>query len=65
MELILRAARFTKNQAVFCRGRSFSYSDLLTHSSKIKEKLLQGRSDLEGERVVFLAPQAYEFIPVQ
>jgi malonyl-CoA/methylmalonyl-CoA synthetase len=65
MDLILRAPKFLQNTAVSCRGRSFKYSDLLYHSNVIKEKLLQGRKDLEGERVVFLAPQSYEFIPVQ
>ncbi|OMJ71827.1 hypothetical protein SteCoe_29862 [Stentor coeruleus] len=65
MDLILRAPKFLQKTAVSCRGRSFTYSDLLYHSNIIKEKLLQGRKDLEGERVVFLAPQSYEFIPIQ
>ena len=65
MEIVTRASRFLQNTAVYCRNREFTYSDLLYHSNDIKEKLLQGRKDLEGERVAFLSPQAYEFLPMQ
>ena len=65
MEIVKRAGGFLKNTAVHCRGRKFTYSDLLFHSSYIKERLLDGRKSLEDTRIVFLAPQAYEFIPAQ
>ena len=65
MDIVLRATKYLGQPAVNCRGRIFSYDNLLSHSTRIKEKLLQGRKDLQGERIVFLSPQSYEFIPVQ
>lgn len=65
MQLIQRATSRLQKTAVQCRGREFTYRDILLHSSGIKEKILQGRKDFEGERIAYLAPQSYEFIPVQ
>lgn len=65
MELLRKATKFLTTTAVHCKGRDFTYENLLGNSSEIREILLKGRKNLEGERVVFLAPQTYEFIPVQ
>ncbi|CAG9310837.1 unnamed protein product [Blepharisma stoltei] len=65
MELITRAARFSARNAVFCRGRTFTYGDLLTHANFVSGKLLSQKSDMKGERVVLLTPQSYEYLACQ
>lgn len=62
MNVIANASKYLSNTAVFCKNRKFKYSDVLSHAFYVSDVLkgLPPRSN-----VVFLTPQAYEFIPVQ
>ena len=65
MEVVSKATQFTHRVAAHCKGRNFTYGDLLKHSSWVSQKLLGSRSDLNNERVVFITPQSYEYLPCQ
>lgn len=65
MEIIRRAAKFANNIAAHCKGRDFTYRQLLADSEHIATDLLEGNSDLKEQRVVILTPQSYEYLPCQ
>jgi malonyl-CoA/methylmalonyl-CoA synthetase len=65
MELIRSASRFANSIAVSCKGREFTYRQLLANSEQVAEDLLQGKKDLEEQRVAFITPQTYEYLPSQ
>jgi malonyl-CoA/methylmalonyl-CoA synthetase len=65
MDIISKALNHTSRTAVVCSKRTFTYSDLLQHSSYISHSLLSGKSDLNSETVAFLTPQTYEYLPCQ
>jgi len=44
---------------------SYSYQTLLDASARVAATLLEGRGDLEGERVAFLAPSSFDYVAMQ
>ena len=62
MNIIANATKYLSNTAVICKSRKFKYSDLINHAFFVSQML----KDLPPQsNIVFLAPQAYEFIPLQ
>ncbi|KAG2183637.1 hypothetical protein INT43_006645 [Umbelopsis isabellina] len=46
-------------------GKSFTYRQLVTAVASFREKILNGRSDLEEARVAFLCPSGYQYVVFQ
>jgi len=57
--------KHANNIAVHCKGRDFTYRQLLADSERVAADLLLGNSDLKEQRVVLLTPQTYEYLPCQ
>jgi len=65
LSLIARAKTVQKRIAIVDPGRNYTYGDLLDASARVAAKLLDGRSDLSGERVAFLIPSSFDYVAVQ
>lgn len=65
IELILRARKHSKREAIISDGKVYSYSDLLERSAQIASRLLNGTPDLEGGRIAFLVDPSFEYVAIQ
>ena len=65
LPLIAQAERHGKRTAVLDSRRSFTYNDLLDASSRVASALLDGRGDLQQERVAFLVTPGFPWVAVQ
>ncbi len=64
--LIARAETLhTGRTAIVDGAGSHSYDALLAASARVAAALLDGRGDLDGERVAFLAPSTFEYVAIQ
>ena len=63
--LIANAERHGECTAVVDSQGSFTYNDLLDASARVATALLAGRSDLEEERVAFLAAPGLAWVAIQ
>ena len=54
LTLISRAARYLDRVAIISRGGTISYAQLLEQSGCLASGLLNGREDLQSQRVAFL-----------
>jgi malonyl-CoA/methylmalonyl-CoA synthetase len=63
--LIHRAESWPERLAVVAPEGAFTYGDLLRVSSGAACRLLSGRRDLEGARVCFLVPPAWDYVATQ
>ncbi|MCB2190473.1 MAG: acyl-CoA synthetase [Deltaproteobacteria bacterium] len=60
-----RAETFGARTAISTSQGDYTYGDLLDASGRIAAGLLQGRSDLDQERVCFLAPRGFSWTALQ
>jgi malonyl-CoA/methylmalonyl-CoA synthetase len=65
VELILRATEYSKREAILSNGNVYSYADLLHRSAQIASKLLNGATDLEGNRIAFIVDPSFEYVAIQ
>lgn len=65
IELIKRAATFPNRTAIVANQTAYSYQQLLDTSDSIANYLLEGKTDLAEERVVFLIPPSFEYVATQ
>ncbi len=65
IRLIERAAGRGDEPAISSRGARHSYSDLLDASARVGTTLLDGKRDLQEERVALLIPGSAEYVIVQ
>ena len=65
IELIQRASKHADRQAIFSNENSYLYKDLLKRSSQIASKLLNGKLDLNGDRIAFIIDPSFEYVAVQ
>lgn len=63
--IIKRAESFSGRRAVVSAEGAFTYGDLLSASECAASALLNGGDDLNGARVVFLAPGGFHHLAVQ
>ena len=63
--LIAQAEGHGGRTAVVDSRRSFTYNDLLDASSRVATALLDGREDLQEERVAFLVTPGFPWAAVQ
>jgi malonyl-CoA/methylmalonyl-CoA synthetase len=64
-ELISRARAHGTREALLDAEGVLSYAQLLQHSEAVAAHLLQGRKDLDSERVALLLPAAADFVVAQ
>lgn len=64
-ELVRRAEAHDSRLAIVDADGAWAYGDLLTRSSSLAAALLDGRSDLAGERVILLAPSGFHHVVAQ
>jgi acyl-CoA synthetase (AMP-forming)/AMP-acid ligase II len=62
IELIQRASKHVDRQAIFSNENSYLYKDLLKRSSQIASKLLNGKLDLNGDRIAFIIDPSFEYV---
>lgn len=65
LKLFDRAEECKTSTAIIVSGRNFSYRDLLAASCRVAGSLLDGRSDLKGERIAFMVPPGFDYVAVQ
>jgi malonyl-CoA/methylmalonyl-CoA synthetase len=65
LRLIERAKQHGTAPALASGGEPHSYADLLRSSASVAVALLDGRTDLEGQRVAFLVPAGREYVVAQ
>jgi malonyl-CoA/methylmalonyl-CoA synthetase len=63
--IVARAALHGARTAIIDAHGSYTYRQLDTASSRIAARLLDGRSDLNEERVAFLVPPSFHHVAVQ
>ena len=63
--LVARAAAVQDRVAIIDSRGSYTYGDLLAASARVAAALLNGRSDLNGERVAFLVPSSFDYAAIQ
>src|SRR5690606_3990481 len=56
---------FTSRTAIKCDKTNFSYSDLLDTSKSIALVLLDGKKDLEEQRIAFIVPPGFDYVSIQ
>lgn len=64
-ELIKRAISFKERIAIKSNQTDHTYHQLLRASESVAIELLNGRQDLEEERVVFLVPASFDYVSIQ
>ncbi len=65
MRIYDRASSFKDRDAIRSHGKSYRYADLMKSSGAIAVNLLEGREDLEEERIAFLVAPSFEYVAVQ
>jgi malonyl-CoA/methylmalonyl-CoA synthetase len=65
LPMIARASAHGERTAIQADGRSYRYADLLQRSASIAAVLLDGRADLDEERVAFMAPPGFDYAAIQ
>ncbi len=60
-QFFTQAQKHLKRTAIISKGNSYTYSDLISQSGAVAQHLLQGRVDLNGARIAFLAPPSFEY----
>jgi malonyl-CoA/methylmalonyl-CoA synthetase len=63
--MIARARAHGERTAIQADGRSNRYADLLERSAAIAAVLLDGRADLEEERIAFMAAPGFDYAAIQ
>lgn len=62
LPLIERAKTYEKSIAIVANEGTFTYQDLLDTSAQIATLLLDGKEDLQEERVAFLIPSGFQYV---
>ena len=57
--------KFGSRKAIISRNREYSYDELHRRSDGFASVLLEGKTDLEEERVAFLADPSFEYTSIQ
>jgi len=65
IKLIARACEFKERTAIKSNGQNFTYSQLLLGSESVGVKLLNGKKDLNGDRIAFLVPANFAYACIQ
>lgn len=65
LPLIARARAHGERIAIREDGRFYRYEDLLQRSAAVAAALLDGRADLQEERVAFMAPAGFDYAAIQ
>ncbi|HEU4453510.1 MAG TPA: acyl-CoA synthetase [Longimicrobium sp.] len=63
--IVAQARAHSERTAIIAPEGTFTYADLLDASARVASALLDGRADLEGARVAFLAPPGWAYVAVQ
>jgi len=62
LPLIERAKTYEKSIAIVANEGTFTYQDLLDTSAQIATLLLDGKEDLQEQRVAFLIPSGFQYV---
>ena len=65
IKLIERATLFNNRTAIICKGKSYTYGQLLEASKNVAFALLNGKKDLNGARIAYLVPSGFEYVCIQ
>lgn len=65
INLVQNAENRLQRIAIKSEGKSYSYQQLLEASKKIALELLQGKDDLEEERIAFLVQPGFNYTAIQ
>lgn len=63
--ILQNALDHPENVAVVSNGRSFTYGELLYSAKQLAHVLLDGKADLEEERIAFLVDPSFEYVQIQ
>ncbi len=64
-QLVSNAQRSLDRTAIISNGQDYSYQELLDASCQIASYLLDGRSDLQEERVAYMIQPGFDYVKVQ
>ncbi|OCR02648.1 long-chain fatty acid--CoA ligase [Oscillatoriales cyanobacterium USR001] len=62
LQLIERAKKYEKSIAIVASEGKFTYQNLLRSSAQIATLLLDGKEDLQEQRVAFLIPSGFQYV---
>jgi malonyl-CoA/methylmalonyl-CoA synthetase len=62
LPLIERAKTYEKSIAIVANEGTFTYQDLLDTSAQVATLLLDGKEDLQEQRVAFLIPSGFQYV---
>ncbi|WP_273568636.1 acyl-CoA synthetase [Maribacter halichondriae] len=65
IQLLERSKNFKDRTALVSNGKSYSYDLLSEASQNVAANLLNGKADLNEDRITFLVPQSFEYTAVQ
>jgi len=65
MKIISSAFLYATRTAIVEAEKTFSYQQLLDHSASFAAALLNGKSDLQEERVAFMVDPGFDYVKVQ
>ncbi len=65
IKLIEGAPTFSSRTAIKSGGKAYTYQDLLLASGQVTHHLLNGRADLEEERIAFLVDPSFDYVRLQ
>ena len=65
LQLIQNATSYQNRLAIRSNNTDYSYRDLLSDSEKVATTLLDGKSDLQEERIAFLVHPSYDYVRLQ
>jgi len=65
LQLIQNATNYTNRIAICSNQTNYSYQELLEKSAQVAATLLDGKEDLEEERIAFLVTPSYDYVALQ
>lgn len=65
IKLIERASSFIRRRAIKSNNHYYTYDQLIKESESVAIKLLNGKEDLNGERIAFLVPASFQYASIQ
>jgi malonyl-CoA/methylmalonyl-CoA synthetase len=65
LPLFQRAEHYRENLAIATPGETFTYGQLLERSAQMANLLLNGKTDLQEQRVAFLVPSGFDYVVTQ
>ena len=65
LRIVERASQYSDRKAIKSNAKGFTYNQLLEASKATALHLLNGKNDLNEERIAFIAPPGFDYVKIQ